>query len=73
MLRHGVIAESITDFIFKCKSFILCLVNYCAAFNLNLFQIVLYVSEHSLVFFLSTPHSSVLMLCCILSTDFCLA
>lgn len=70
MLRHGVIAESI---IFKCKSSILCIVTYCAAFNLNLFQSVLNVSENSLVFFLSTPYSSVLVLCCVLNTDFCIA
>lgn len=49
------------------------MVNFCTAFNLNLFQSVLNVSEHSLVFFLSFPHSSVLVLCYILNTDFCLA
>lgn len=69
MLRHGVIAKSITNFIFKCKTFILCVVNYCTAFNL--FQSALNVN--CLVFFLSIPHSSVLVLCCILNTDFCLA
>lgn len=58
---------------FKCKSFILSMVNYCTALNINLFQSVLSVSENSLVFFLSIPHSSVLMLCYILNTDFCLA
>lgn len=49
------------------------MVNYCAAFNLNLFQSVLNESEHSLLFFLYIPHSSVLVLCGILNSDFCLA
>lgn len=48
MLRHGVIAESITNFIFKCKTFILCVVNYCTAFNL--FQSALNVNCFSFLF-----------------------
>lgn len=71
MLRHGVIAESITNFVFKSESFILCVVNYCTDFNL--FQSALNVSKHCLVFFLSILHFSILVLCCILNTDFSLS